>query len=57
MQTFQWEAEKIDMHADEPLLYMGGQLDKNGLSTTDLVDTKAMVRAHCGEVGATAASA
>ena len=57
MQTVQWEAEKIDMHADEPLLYMGGQLDKNGLSTTDLVDTKAMVRAHCGEVGATAASA
>ena len=55
--TFQWEAEEIHMHADEPLLYLGGQRDENGLSKTDLADTKAMVRAHCAEVGATAASA
>ena len=55
--TFQWEPEHIHMHTDEPLLYLGGQWDDNGLSKTELDDTKAMVRAHCAEVGATAASA
>ena len=45
------------MHTDEPLLYLGGQRDDNILSKTDLADNKAMVRAYCAEVGATAASA
>ena len=45
------------MHADQQLLYLGGQQDENGLSKTDLPETKAMVRTHCAEVGATAACA
>ena len=44
------------MQTNEPLLYLGGQRDNNGLSETGLADTKAMVRANCAEVGATAAS-
>ena len=55
--TFQWEPEQIHMHTDEPLLYLGGQRDDSFLSKLDLADTKAMVRAHCAEVVATAASA
>ena len=55
--TFQWEPEQIRMQTNEPLLYLGGQRDDNGLSQTDLAETKEMVRAHCAEVGATAASA
>ena len=39
------------------LLYLGGQRDDNGLKQTELAEIKAMVRAHCAEVGATAASA
>ena len=45
------------MQTDEPLLYLGGQRDDNGILQTDFAETKAIVRAHCTEVGATAASA
>ena len=45
------------MHADEPLLYLGVQQNENRLYKTDLADTKAMVKANCAEVGASAASA
>ena len=45
------------MHADEPLLFLGGQREENRLSKTGLADTKVLVKAHCAEVGATAASA
>ena len=55
--TFQLEPEQIRMQTDEQLLYLGGQRDNNGLLRTDLAETKAMVRAHCAEVGATAARA
>ena len=56
MHTFQWEPEQLHVHEDEPLLYLGRQRDKNGLSKADLADTKAMDRAYCAEVGATGAS-
>ena len=35
---------------------MCGQRDIDGLSSTDLKETKEMVREHCAEIGATAAS-
>ena len=54
--SFQWKPEEVRVHTDEALVYLGGQRDENGLSKTDLIDTKAMVRAHCAEIGATAAS-
>ena len=57
VRAFQWELDQRLMQTDKPLLYLGGQQDNHGLSRTDLSETKAMVRAHCAEVGATAASA
>ena len=54
---FPWEPEQIRTHKDEVLAYLGGQWDINGLSHTDLAKRKEMVRAHCAEVGATAAGA
>ena len=52
--TFQWEPEQIHMQTNEPLLYHLGQRDDNGFSQTDLANTRAMVKANCIEVGATA---
>ena len=50
------QLETVQTHTDEALAYLGGQRDGTGQSKTDLADTKAMVRAHWAEIGATAAS-
>ena len=48
--------EIVQKRTDKALAYLGGQRDRTGQSKTDLAETKAMVRAHCAEIGATAAS-
>ena len=46
----------VQAHTVEALTCLGRQRDGTGQSKTDLTETVAIVKAHCAEIGVTAAS-